>query len=604
MKKAILTIVAGLAIHVQAQSFLTNGLVAYYPFTGNANDASGNGNDGTVYGAALTTNRFGIPNSAYYFNGTSDYIKTLEALPDMQSASVSFWISLPKLPHRVGDYVFMDGDATGGSDFFVTLWSNNIAFMTKDGVNLIGSLPPPFTNTWFHVVAVADNNTQELKIWLNGQLNSTSTSLGNANVGFHTQLYIGCRAVYVDNFFNGAIDDLRIYNRALSNSEVQQLYLYESGLSCVSPPTGLVAWWRGGGNADDTAGANNGSLSGGVTFTNGEVGQAFAFDGVNGSAIVPDSPSLRLTNQLTIEAWINPRSTNSDQPILSKLSYATGNNGYQLAFAYDVLYGQFNSPGQPWPSSRVTYGGPIAPNVWQHVAFTYDHSAMVLYFNGLPVATNVIGPATIATSSSTLCIGGNEGNPVYFDGLIDEPSVYNRALSASEVAAIYNAGSAGKCARPTVTTEPTSQVGYWGKDVTFTVTAGGTEPFSYQWQWNGVPIAGATESSLVLTNLQATNAGIYSVVVTDAHSSITSSNAYLTVNPAGVSLALYAGITIDGVVGLTYGIQYTTNLSDTNSWQGIANITLSVPTELWFDVQPANRAKRFYRVVPGPISIP
>ena len=84
----------------------------------------------------------------------------------------------------------------------------------------------------------------------------------------------------------------------------------------------------------------------------------------------------------------------------------------------------------------------------------------------------------------------------------------------------------------------------------------------------------------------------------------TSSNAYLTVNPSGVSLALYSGITIDGVVGLTYGIQCSTNLSNTNCWRGMVNVTLSTPTELWFDVQPANQARRFYRVVPGPISIP
>jgi hypothetical protein len=75
-------------------------------------------------------------------------------------------------------------------------------------------------------------------------------------------------------------------------------------------------------------------------------------------------------------------------------------------------------------------------------------------------------------------------------------------------------------------------------------------------------------------------------------------------NPAGVSLALYAGVTIEGVVGLTYGIQCSTNLSNTSGWWGMVNITLGVPSELWFDVQPANQARRFYRVVPGPISIP
>ena len=75
-------------------------------------------------------------------------------------------------------------------------------------------------------------------------------------------------------------------------------------------------------------------------------------------------------------------------------------------------------------------------------------------------------------------------------------------------------------------------------------------------------------------------------------------------NPAGVSLALYPGIAIDGVVSQTYGIQSTSDLSNTNSWVGVTNITLTVPTQLWYDSQPATQPQRYYRVVPGPISVP
>ena len=162
---------------------------------------------------------------------------------------------------------------------------------------------------------------------------------------------------------------------------------------------------------------------------------------------------------------------------------------------------------------------------------------------------------------------------------------------------------AGRVA-PLITSQPQDQVGYWGKSATFTVTAAGAAPLAYQWQKNSVPIAGGPGSSLVVTNLQAADAGSYSVVVTNECGSTTSDNAYLTMNPAGVSLALYSGITIDGAVGLSYGIQSTTDLSGTNSWRGLANVTLSVPTMLWFDLQPANQPKRYYRVVPGPISVP
>ncbi len=102
-------------------------------------------------------------------------------------------------------------------------------------------------------------------------------------------------------------------------------------------------------------------------------------------------------------------------------------------------------------------------------------------------------------------------------------------------------------------------------------------------------MAGATTSSLLLTNLQTTDAGAYLVVVTNAYGSVTSNPAILTINPAGVSLALYAGITIDGPVGLTYGIQSSTDLSNTNGWRGVANVTLNAPTQLWLDVQPASQ---------------
>lgn len=157
---------------------------------------------------------------------------------------------------------------------------------------------------------------------------------------------------------------------------------------------------------------------------------------------------------------------------------------------------------------------------------------------------------------------------------------------------------------PTIQKHPQSQLSYWGGSVTFDVKAKGTQPLAYQWRRNGSPLGDASASSLVLTNLQLTDAGSFTVVITNAYGSITSNPAILTVNPAGVSFAVYPGVTITGIVGFTYGIQATANLSDTNSWFGVANVTLDATTRLWFDTQPAVLARRFYRVVPGPISIP
>ena len=246
--------------------------------------------------------------------------------------------------------------------------------------------------------------------------------------------------------------------------------------------------------------------------------------------------------------------------------------------------------------------GVLATGVWSHVAVTRTGGAYTLYYNGSQVSSGA--GASWTGSTAPLQFGYDPGSGQHFNGLLDEVSIYDRALSSNEVAAIYAAGSAGKCKPLAITTQPRSQLGFWGKSATFTVAATGEQPMSYQWQKGGTPITGASDASLVLTNLQMTDAGAYSVVVTNVYGSVTSSPAILTMNPAGVSLALYAGVTIDGVVGLTYGIQYTTDLSSTNSWRGLANVTLSVPTQLWLDLQPAAQPQRYYRVVPGPISVP
>jgi hypothetical protein len=110
--------------------------------------------------------------------------------------------------------------------------------------------------------------------------------------------------------------------------------------------------------------------------------------------------------------------------------------------------------------------------------------------------------------------------------------LYNRALSSNEVAAIYSAGAAGKCkvvSGLTITAQPQSQTVAAGSSPTFTVAAAGTAPLSYQWQFNGTNLSGATNTSLTLAGVQPTNAGNYTVVVTNSAASATSAVAVLTV---------------------------------------------------------------------------
>ena len=121
-----------------------------------------------------------------------------------------------------------------------------------------------------------------------------------------------------------------------------------------------------------------------------------------------------------------------------------------------------------------------------------------------------------------------------FKGLLDEVSIYNRMLTLAEITAIYSAGSSGKCppSAPFIATQPANQTVTAGSNVNFTVIAGGTSPLSYQWKFNGTNLTLATNLTLSLTNLQLNQAGNYSVLITNAYGSATSSNALLIVNAA------------------------------------------------------------------------
>jgi hypothetical protein len=219
--------------------------------------------------------------------------------------------------------------------------------------------------------------------------------------------------------------------------------------SCTTPPLGLVDWWPGEGNAVDIVGTNNGTLVNGTGFAPGEVGWAFSFNGsLSNYVSIPDSPSLDVfTTKITIELWLksNQSGANPDwRGIFSK-----GNSSWRLlgtTGSGTVTFGTTGLANLQLIGSRNVNDGQ-----WHHVAAVYDGTNEYLYVDGaLDVSTPNTG--SISQTSDPVYIGnvantGNSGK-YYFNGLIDEVSIYNRALTASEIEAIYAAGSAGKCNMP------------------------------------------------------------------------------------------------------------------------------------------------------------
>ena len=381
--------------------------------------------------------------------------------------------------------------------------------------------------------------------------------------------------------------------------------------ACDPPPSGLVSWWPGEHSGLDIAGTNNGTLIGGVTFTPGEVGQAFNLNGSSAYIHCPASSSLDVGTGpgFTVEAWINPQTLNT----VSIVEWNPDNGGFGVHFLINqgsggTLFANIVDSDGNYHFIQSA-GGLFGLNSILHVALTYDKASGIaqLLLNGNSAQTASMGTFTPQTSYDFYLGFGTPptpGGPYYFNGLLDEVSLYNRALSMTEIQTIYAVGSAGKCKLPVIASQPQSQVDHYGSSIALSVNAGGSGTLAYQWLDNNVPIANATNATLMLSNLQFTNAGAYTVVISNLYGVTISAPAFLTVNPAGVSIALYSGITISGVPGLTYGIQYSTDLSNTNDWVGLANVTLSDTNALWFDLQPASLSRRYYRVRPGPIFIP
>lgn len=226
--------------------------------------------------------------------------------------------------------------------------------------------------------------------------------------------------------------------------------------TCFAAPPGLVAWWRGDGNAFDSAGTNNPSDVTGVGYRDGQVGQAFQYDGSTSLISVPRSPSLTVSN-LTVEAWIFPADDSRPRPIID-----CGGPGQASSIQLWVnTTGWMNvNPGALHALIRDESGGyevddpdPVAPmNKWSHVALTADAETRILrlYCNGRLVATAAAPGALRQGLFSNVNIGYRDAASrellagLHFSGGLDEIKIYDRVLNEGQIRASYLAGIHGK----------------------------------------------------------------------------------------------------------------------------------------------------------------
>lgn len=227
----ILALSALLAIQAGAQSFLTNGLLAYYPFNGNVEDASGNGNNGTNYGATFTQDRFGFTNGAIYFNNGA-YVLT-GFFPPLGSASRTFsgWFNVSSASSDMNmTFMFYGGTSTYAGDRFEPRIDNEFAVDCSYGSLVTAN---SYTDSKWHsfvVVVPTNSEVSTMLFYVDGILQTnTSSDYPDTLINTATNYPLQFGELWVANrSLTGALDDVRIYNRALSPNEVAQLYEFEA----------------------------------------------------------------------------------------------------------------------------------------------------------------------------------------------------------------------------------------------------------------------------------------------------------------------------------------------------------------------------------------
>jgi hypothetical protein len=213
---------------------------------------------------------------------------------------------------------------------------------------------------------------------------------------------------------------------------------------CTTPPSGLVSWWPGDGNANDIVGVNDGTLQGNVTFAPGVVGQAFSFDG-NSYVDAPDFNLPVGNSSATISAWIKTTQT-ADEYFIGWGTNACPGHA-EITAGIDSNHLVLESCGGAAETSSV-----INDEAWHHIAAVwYGSDQSELYVDGISTSVDH-GPGQPLPSIDIISSGHvNIGKFAQFVpeqafiGLVDEVQIFNRPLSASEIQAIFNAGAAGLC---------------------------------------------------------------------------------------------------------------------------------------------------------------
>lgn len=439
-----------------AQVDLSSGLVGNYPFSGNANDLGSAGNNGTANGGAnLTTDRQGCSNAAYNFDGTDDNISFGTTGLNNNNLTYAAWVYIDVLPTNGNAVAVMAIGNTGGDQSI--LIGNNynaqtgfIASSYTSSVTLVksesGTLPS--TGTWYHVVYT--RTTNEVTLYINGAQADQDATGGN--VAFYNtpvNARIGSRTNGIQ-WFDGKIDDVRIYDRALSDCEVQALY----ALDPINLNNGLIGNYPFSNNANDLSKLNNDGAVSGASLANDRnstANSAYSFDGTNDKITLSGAGLNNANYTYTAWVYVNANPTNGNGMAILSIGNAGGDQTIFLGNNYGGTITGFTGLSYqttaPVTVASSTTGSLPSVGTWYHLAFTRDNSNVTLYVNGAQVDQDATSANALYNGTVNAKIGTRSTDIQWFNGRVDDVRIYDRALSDCEVLATYNA-TAGSATNP------------------------------------------------------------------------------------------------------------------------------------------------------------
>lgn len=573
-------------------------LVAWWRAEGDAADAQG-ANDGLAIGGL--TDAAGKVGQAFDFDGIGQYVELANSpsLSPSGSFTIETWV-FPRTDQgasilsKWGD----EGDYSNQRSFsFGTDSGRRLGFAISDAARQLDEEFHHFRSdddsitlgVWNHVAAVYDQAAGARRLYVNGvkvaeRIDPPITvldSLAKAAIG--AVLRSSTSAQFL---LDGLIDEVAFYHRALTDAELQTIYdaggagkCVESASPCDSLPdllNNLEGYWPFNGDGADGSGLGRTMLlEGEVGFDAGLFGQALDLPRDNSQyAIRPgDDSSYNFgSSDFTVQVWVNFNSTSGEQVLIEKFT-GGGGPGWTFTKLSDNSLQFYGSSG-----GSLTLGTSISAGEWHQLVARRADGTLTLFHNGVPLGGTGFG--VIPDSVNPLLIGrrnSGDGRDFSLDGRLDEVGIWRRGLSDQEIECLYNGGlgrsledfATPPCIVPLITAQPTSQTVCPNTEVTFIIVATGSG-LSYQWIKDGSDLLDQTADTLTIAPVSSSDAGLYSVRVSNACGEQTSTVAELTVDG---SVLISQGKSVTGsssLGGFTYGKITDGQYNDTESASGVS----------------------------------